>query len=277
MARKTSANSDSARGFGDIIGVAFLALALLLLVAQWSFDRYDIIRDPPNRPAHNWVGPLGAQMAYYTFLIFGLAHWFGTLSYLKRRWPWVIILLLSCVGWLHLLDLPHLRDATSMFAKARQAISAPSVGGLVGQELYNKVFWTLGAAGAGIVYVSLDFISLLFLTNFQLGEWVRGTYARWGKKKPAASPQEEALERRARDLKKQAKKLEEEVERSGIGPDLKPVPEPTVRDLSVPQPKPSRGKKSVPAETPKEPEPAEEGEVITAREVAAATTAVVLG
>jgi S-DNA-T family DNA segregation ATPase FtsK/SpoIIIE len=292
MARKTSANSDSARGFGDIIGVALLAVALLLLVAQWSFDRYDlsINRDPPNRPAHNWVGPLGAQMAYATFLVFGfsaymlplvlallgLAHWFGTLSYLKRRWPWAIILLLSCMGWLHLLDLPHLKDTSSMFTKARHAISAPSVGGFIGQELYNNLFWMLGSAGAGIVYVSLDFISLLFLTNFQLGEWVRGTYARWNKKS-SASPQEEALERRARDLKKQAKKLEEEVERSGIGPDLKPVPEPTVRDLSVPQPKSSRGKKLVPAEGLKEPEPADEGEVITAREVAAATTADVLG
>ncbi len=292
MARKASANSDSARGFGDIIGVALLAVALLLLVAQWSFDRYDLAinRDPPNRPAHNWVGPLGAQMAYATFLVFGfsaymlplvlvllgLAHWFGTLSYLKRRWPWIIVLLLSCMGWLHLLDLPHLKDATSMFTKARHAISAPSVGGFIGQELYNNLFWMLGAAGAGIVYVSLDFISLLFLTNFQLGEWVRGLYGRW-KNKPAGSVEEQALERRARDLQKQAKKLQDEVERSGLGPDLKPVPEPTVRDLSVPQPKSSRGKKSAPAEAPKEPEPADEGEVITAREVAAATTADVLG
>ena len=40
MSRKTPSNS--AHGFGDIIGVALLAAALLLLVAQWSFDRDDI-------------------------------------------------------------------------------------------------------------------------------------------------------------------------------------------------------------------------------------------
>ena len=40
MSRKTSSNS--AHGFGDIIGVALLGAALLLLVAQWSFDHRDI-------------------------------------------------------------------------------------------------------------------------------------------------------------------------------------------------------------------------------------------
>src|SRR5215831_10387737 len=114
MARKTSANSDSARGFGDIIGVALLAVALLLLVAQFSFDRYDLAinRDPPNRPAHNWIGPLGAQVAHASFFVFGfaaymlpllllafsMAYWLEALSYLRRRWIWAAVLLLSCMG-----------------------------------------------------------------------------------------------------------------------------------------------------------------------------------
>src|SRR5947207_9291588 len=98
MARKASADSDSAHGFNDIIGVALLAAALLLLVAQLSFDRYDLAgtRIPPNKPAHNWIGPLGAQMAFAAFFVcgfsgymlplllafFGLACWFEPLSYL---------------------------------------------------------------------------------------------------------------------------------------------------------------------------------------------------
>ena len=53
------------------------------------------------------------------------------------------------------------------------------------------------------------------------------------------SADETALERRARDLEKQAKKLQEEVVRSGLGADMQPVPEPTIRDLSVPQAKPA--------------------------------------
>jgi len=290
MARKASANSGSAHGFGDIIGVALMAIALLLLVAQLSFDRYDVsvIRDPPNRPGHNWIGPLGAWIAYYSFFIFGfsaymlplllvafgLAYWLEALSYLKRRWIWAGVLLLSCMGWLHLLDLPHLQDNASFISRARTAIAAPSIGGLVGRTLHDYFFWTLGAVGAAIVFASLDLISLLFLTNFQLGPWVRGIWAGKAEDK-TETPEERALARRARDLQKQAKKLQEEVDRSGLGADLQPVPEPTVRDLSISQSKPGRTKKT--AEPVIEPEPADEVVVIPAREVAAATSADILG
>ena len=40
MSRKSS--SDSHNGFADVIGVALLFAALLLLVAQFSFDHNDI-------------------------------------------------------------------------------------------------------------------------------------------------------------------------------------------------------------------------------------------
>src|SRR5205085_1337552 len=91
----------------------------------------------------------------------------------------------------------------------------------------------------------LDLISLLFLTNFQLGPWVRGIWSRDSESKDE-TPEERALARRARDLQKQAKKLQEEVDRSGLGADLQPVPEPTVRDLSISQSKSGRAKRPKP-------------------------------
>src|SRR5262249_49463458 len=131
--------------------------------------------------------------------------------------------------------------------------------------------------GAAIVYVGLDLISLLFLTDFRLGEWVRRVWASRKAKEIEETPEEAALQRRARELQRQKKQLEDEVARSGLGPDLKPVPAPTVRDLSVPENKSSRAKKTSGPEPVKEPAPADEGEVIPAHEVAAATTAEVLG
>jgi hypothetical protein len=117
----------------------------------------------------------------------------------------------------------------------------------------------------------LSFISVL-LTNFRLGPWLNRVFAK--RTTPEAGKDEDAaLERRARDLEKRKKQLEEEVARSGLGPDLKPVPEPTVRDLSVPQPKTGKGRK----QTANEPEPPDEGEIISAREIAAATTGDILG
>jgi S-DNA-T family DNA segregation ATPase FtsK/SpoIIIE len=125
----------------------------------------------------------------------------------------------------------------------------------------------------------LSLISLLFLTNFQLGEWIR----RFLQKEPAAaepkSADETALERRARDLEKQAKKLQEEVQRSGLGADLLPVPEPTVRDLSVPEAKPAsvRARKTTLPEPAKETEAAKEVEPPPPREAVAATAEDILG
>src|SRR6267378_848161 len=105
MARKQSANSAPSHGFGDIIGVALLAAALLLVVAQMSFDRNDlsdirVTTDSASHSTHNWVGPLGERLAFWTFFVFGfsgymlplflalfgLAYLFDTLAYLKRRW-----------------------------------------------------------------------------------------------------------------------------------------------------------------------------------------------
>ncbi|HUZ07489.1 MAG TPA: DNA translocase FtsK, partial [Candidatus Paceibacterota bacterium] len=133
-----------------------------------------------------------------------------------------------------------------------------------------------------IVYLALCFISLLFLTNFKLGGWIRSLID-W---KPEAAkdktPEELALERRAQELANQAKKLQEQVERSGLGADGLPVPEPTVRDLSVPQAKPATGgrfrKTTLPETKTAGPiAPPDGGEVIPATEIVAATTEEILG
>ena len=135
-------------------------------------------------------------------------------------------------------------------------------------------------------------ISLLYLTNFQLGPWLREL---WQRRRAGAGEgpldlDERDLERRTRELKKQALKLQEQVEKArtrspgdkstldkeNLGADLQPVPEPTVRDLSVSQ---ARGKSSQSSPKPAGPnEPqVEEGEIITAKEIAAASTVDILG
>jgi S-DNA-T family DNA segregation ATPase FtsK/SpoIIIE len=286
MARKASANSESSRGFNDIIGVVLMCFAALLLAALLSYQPRDVSANavPPNSSVRNWIGPFGAWLAYYWFfwagaaaylfpvLLFavGLGCFLDAFAYLRRRWAWALVLLLCCMG---LLDL--YRD---YFGKLHSSLNT-NVGGIIGRNLNQHFFGEcFGTAGATIIFLMLYFISLLFLTNFHLGEWVR---ALWGRR--AAAPgepasKEEALEQRARDLQKQAKKLQDEVERSGLGPDMQPVPAPTVRDLSVSQPsKAGRGKKPGQPEPIKEPALAGEVEVIPAREVAAASVGDILG
>src|SRR5450432_4200584 len=78
MARNTTADSKSSRGFDDIIGVVWLAAALLLVVAQLSFDWHDIgiLANPASKPTHNWIGTLGAYFAWSVFLFFGVVGYF---------------------------------------------------------------------------------------------------------------------------------------------------------------------------------------------------------
>ena len=286
-------------GWNDVIGVALLALALLLFVSQLSFDANDISfnHEPANKPIHNWIGFLGAYLGWFSFLmlglvayilpwmlaLFGIAFLLHFVGYLRERlnWSllWSVVLLISLTGMLYILDNAH------WLGKVHENIGAQSAGGFLGYltygqtSSYNFGFSMLGPFGATIVYCALGLISLLFLTNFRLGEWIRAAFHKEKAPREEESPREVALERRARDLEKQAKQLQEQVARSGLGADMQPVPEPTVRDLSVPQAKGPRIRKTTLPDQAKvaEPESFDEGQLISAKEVAAVTTDEILG
>ena len=57
-----------------------VALALLLVASLFSYDRNDLAsnRVPPNAQAHNWIGPIGAHLAYGIFVVCG-----GALSWCR--------------------------------------------------------------------------------------------------------------------------------------------------------------------------------------------------
>jgi S-DNA-T family DNA segregation ATPase FtsK/SpoIIIE len=271
----------------DIIGFVLIIAAVLLLLAQVSFDRQDLAvnRFPPNQTPHNWIGTAGAVVANGLFFLsgagaflipflllgFGLSYLVEAFAYLKRRWAWTAVLFLSSLGFFDLY--------TQHLAGLQTNLNAPSAGGLIGQTMNDFVFRNCGVLGATIIFATVYVVSLFFLTNFRLSTWLRGWFSRESSEKesPEWTPEERVLARKARELEKQAQRLQEQVERSsGLGPDLKPVPAPTVRDLSVPQaraPKTPRGK---PAEPPQEKEIIE-GEIITAREIQAASTDEILG
>ena len=311
MARKDSTKTARPqRGLNDIIGIVLIAAALLLLLAQLSFDRYDLNTNkvPANQTPHNWIGSAGAWGANLLFqvfgagafvlpmllFIFGLGHLFEFFAYLKHRWPWAAVLFFTCLGCFDLY--------TASLETLRYNINAPSAGGYLGVFLNDVFFRRFGKGGATILFGLLYAVSLIFLTNFQLIPWLRARVTRGGTAgsdeefdDANLSPEEKSLARRTRELEKQAKKLQEQLDKSrqkelardakkdpraepvpGLGADLRPVPAPTVRDLSIPVPRTGKGAK------PKVEEPAIardelEGEVIPAQEIAAASTADILG
>ena len=284
MARKASAERETPHGFNDIIGLVLLMIAVLLLASLLSYDWRDTANKLPAEPTtHNLIGTFGAHLAFYAFLCVGVAAYvlpvlmvfiglgcfFQPFAYLRRRWLWGLVLFLCCVGLLDLYQarLPNIEARLHTYP-----------GGALGGALNHHLFGYFGTLGATILFLMLYFISLLYLTNFHLSQWLRSfswnrPHAQ-GELPGDAGSAEASLEHRARELKGQARKLQELVERSpGLGADGQPVPEPMVRDLSVPEAKAGRGRKPEAPET----LPGAEGEVIPAQEVAAATTADILG
>jgi S-DNA-T family DNA segregation ATPase FtsK/SpoIIIE len=297
MAKKAEADSHAHRGRNDIIGIVLICFALLLLISLLSYDPHDLPQNrvPPNHTAHNWIGPIGAHLAYawlwlvglsafmlpFLFMVIGLGCFFDSLAYLRRRWPWTVVLLICGMGMF---------DLYKPYVASTQRQLSIVAGGVAGRVLNEYIFNNFGLAGATIIFLMLAFICCLFLTNFHLSHWLR---ALWGRRAEAdasgsggISEREAALEKRKRELEKQ---LQEQAAKasvgaganaaavnSGVGADGKPVPEPTVRDLSVPQAKAESGrpKKSSPQS---ETAPPDEGVVIPAREIVAATTAEILG
>src|ERR1700722_6950872 len=103
-------------GLNDVIGIVLMGLAILLLIALCSYEPGDIstLQDPPNYPKHNLIGPVGAWVAYgwlvwlgvpayllpLVLVFVGLGCFFQNLAYLRRRWPWAVVVLFCCMGLL---------------------------------------------------------------------------------------------------------------------------------------------------------------------------------
>jgi hypothetical protein len=85
-----------------------------------------------------------------------------------------------------LTGLLRIMDNAELFGKTPGQIgSLWGSGGLLGFTTFGQTptlnfgLALLGSLGASIVYTALCLISLLFLTNFQLGEWIRATLDRF--------------------------------------------------------------------------------------------------
>jgi S-DNA-T family DNA segregation ATPase FtsK/SpoIIIE len=309
MARKAASDQAEGHGRNDILGVIFFALSIIVFISLWTYNRNDLSINtvPANKDVQNWIGVIGARSAYAFFFVFGaaayllpvvlfflsLGYLLSFLTYLQRRWLWSSVWVFSCMGLLDLYG-EHL-------STLQQNLNAPSPGGIIGQVMNDVIFRHFGKVGATVVFLTVYTISLLYLTNFRLGLFIRECWEDYIAKRELQRQQfrdknirleEKALEKRAKELEKQAKKLQAQVsdnddlaEEPGaiLGADLQPVPEPTVRDLSIPQAKAARAKAKSeskngnPFAAREASDAVEEGEVITAREIAAATKDDILG
>ena len=155
MARKEAPiKPDSKGGANEVLGIGLLALAVLFLLALFSFDKGDLSLNGTNvnDPLHNLVGTLGAWLAQGCFmamgvaayllppltLIFSLAFFTDKLDGLRRRWPWAVALVLAGSAGLSLYP--------GLFGGLAQSLNTVDAGGYVGLLLHKGVFQHVGTA-----------------------------------------------------------------------------------------------------------------------------------
>lgn len=247
-----------------MIGWLGLSITLVLTLALVSYDRHDLALNaaPRNLSIHNWMGPFGAHLAYYLFFILGAAAWvvpvvslfvglagFTEIFVHLRRWRGWMGIIGMFVGLCGLLDL-YTPQLPALGVKG-DSMGAGGVTGWALNEYFFRNFFN--ATGATLIYAVAYLGSWLLLTDLHLLVWIRRILEPDpSRAKDALEAEELALKKESRDLARRQKELQREAAAapakpartavpqvdagpSGLGSDGKPVPEPTVRDLSVPQ------------------------------------------
>jgi len=301
--KSSAESSDGQRDWGQVLGLVYLGLGVLIFVALLTYDRSDLSSNtvPPNPVIQNWIGPFGAIAGKGLFFFFGaaaylvpticlgfgLAHFVPFLMYLIRSWraPGAAMgLMFSVMGMFDLYD-------ASLQSLTQAVMGSSSAGGVVGQVL-NDAFIVkfFGRPGAFIIYLTAYLVSLVAVTNMDIGAFLMERWERLKDRRdrldPDASEEERKIHRQVRKLERQARKESKPLERDAnpfsVGVDGMPLPEPTVRDLSVSQGKDKSLKKAKkPRKNSKEVDGDSAmmhvGDVIHAGEVKGATTEDILG
>ena len=249
MARKEAPiKTDSKGGVNEVLGIGLLALAVLFLLALFSFDKGDLSLNGTNvnDPLHNLVGTLGAWLAQGCFmalgvaayllppltLIFSLAFFTDKLDGLRKRWPWAVALVLAGASGLSLYP--------GLFGGLAQSLNTVDAGGYVGLLLHKGVFQHVGTAGATVLLLAVYLVSLLYLTNFQLKKWIQTAREKWKQRKvdrsqPLANEEIELNQREA-DLQQRVADLQKELAAAAQAmPAAVTHEEPNIIDLSQPQ------------------------------------------
>ena len=236
--------------------MVLVGLSLLLLLSLVSYDPFDVGNRASNsvQTVHNFIGPVGAWLAFGAFQSFGVAAYFlmlvlaviGVLLLLQQEVPWRgkfgagLLLLLSASCLLHIAGLRAVVKALNL---------PDSAGGYVGLFVGDGFQRTVGKPGALIIFSVCYIVSLILLINFRPSYWVAltvtGCQDLWAslRGKPKRDVRQE-LSEKERDIRVQEYEVERELARKEkeakkLADENKPVvplPEPKISDYTVPRP-----------------------------------------
>jgi S-DNA-T family DNA segregation ATPase FtsK/SpoIIIE len=222
---RTSKNT----AWNEVFALLLLGAGTLLFLALISYAPKDLPSwvpfshiSPPNRPAQNFIGPFGAIIAGFSYLMIGAASYllavvllgFGgaKLFHSKLRvTPRLVWLLLFIVSGACLLQLQ-----TRHLQGWRAAIYIQGPGGWVGYSLGKKLLQTwMGGVGSVILLTGVYVSSLILMTGLRPIHIVRQTVAGMGNGMIALREWEQKRRMRRADLKGQLEIKQRELARQG--------------------------------------------------------------
>ena len=239
------ARSVKNTAWNEVFALILLGVGTLLFLALISYAPKDLpswvpwsYLSPPNRPAQNFIGPFGAIIAGFCYLILGAASYFLAAILLgfggaklfhpslrvSRRIAWIILFLISGACLLQL--------QTRYFRGWHAAFNIQGPGGSVGYFL-GKTFLlvAMGKVGSIVLLVSVYLSSLILMTGLRPIHVVRQSVAatRQGlaslrawrlRRQLERSDLKGQLEISRKELDKQRRVIEKQLKKKGA-----PVPE----------------------------------------------------
>ncbi len=216
-------------GWQEVRGIIQIALALLLLLSLLSYSPDDIpvLKSPPLSPAVNFIGPLGAWMAFILLMTLGfgaylvpvflcllglisLFHW-SVKMWQKGLWLLVLLLGLLCI----------IELSSPLWPETMARLNLPREGGLLGYyAAHLGLVMIMGRVGTLIVAATLILASLVFVFevhpktpfNWLASHLARG--AAWIREKVTSRTEEiNAVEKEERALARKRIKLERAIKR----------------------------------------------------------------
>ncbi|MEY2490613.1 MAG: segregation ATPase FtsK/SpoIIIE, family [Verrucomicrobiota bacterium] len=231
--------------WNEVFALVLLGVGTLLFLALISYTPKDVPSwvwfsqvSSPNRPAQNFIGPFGAIIAGFSYMMIGAASYllavvllgfggaklFNTKLRVTPRLIWIVLFIVSAACLLQL-QTQHLQGW-------RSAFNVQGPGGWIGYALGKKLLLTwMGGVGSVILLTGVYVSSLILMTGLRPIHIVRQTVAavrssmiafqEWQlKRRLRKSDLKGQLEISQRELAKQQRVIEKQLRKQGA-----PVPE----------------------------------------------------
>jgi S-DNA-T family DNA segregation ATPase FtsK/SpoIIIE len=185
------ARSVKNSAWNEVFALILLGVGTLLFLALISYTPKDVPSwvpfsqvSSPNHPAQNFIGPFGAILAGFCYLMIGAASYllaavllgFGAAKLLNsvlrvtRRIPWIVLFIVSGACLLQL--------QTHYLRGWRYAFNIEGPGGLVGYFFGKTVLLSsMGRVGSLILLAGIYLASLILMTGLRPIHLVRETVA----------------------------------------------------------------------------------------------------